>query len=552
MRGQQSEIDMCALSLKMAILILLKPKRIRTLKDIIRGVAIFTWAVLSVIPYAIKELILLILYALKEAPRYLSEPNYLIEKKDEVGKGRGRIAIDVGDIYRYGAVAPNDGKWGAGRVIPINYSEALKWYEIAGGCGSKGESYFCIGSMYECGDGVEKDCEKALDFYRKSGELGDNEAIYRIGYFHQHGISVAQSYDKAMECYKRVSDSRSLRAKTKAICEIGNMYNYGLGVQKDKKEALIWYRLAEKSTLAGDSAINDIRAHVTVLMRDLYGSDDYRVAAKHGDAESQYRYGYDLYFERENRNEAVKWLTLANEQGHEKARELLLISTYKEEEWQSNDEFGNETCEDIGLKEFVLGRKIDYLVHFTRVENLRSILSRGLRTRENIITNGIDSVFNDEHRLDGQEDSISCSIAFPNYKMFYRLQAENPHAEWVVLLLDPSLLWEKDCAFSVTNAASSGVSRIPIDERKGVKALNPLFNNIDGKTPRRLLGIPEKYPTDPQAEVLVLEDIGVKYIEAVVTKTIELESSLSTEFPGSNFLSNSFMFSPRKDYEYWS
>jgi len=203
------------------------------------------------------------------------------------------------------------------------------------------------------------------------------------------------------------------------------------------------------------------------------------------------------------------------------------------------------------VKALAEGRGIDYVWHFTRLANLHGILTNGLIGRAKLVSTGMPSEFNDNYRLDGQEESICCSIAHPNYKMFYRLRQENPEIEWVVVALQTSVLWEKDCAFCTTNAASNDVTCIPIQQRKEALAFNRLFDEIPGKPPRAELGIPDSCPTDPQAEVLVFGDIETNYIIGAVTQNKQTEKTLKAQYPNFQFLYHRALFSARKDYQHW-
>ncbi len=203
------------------------------------------------------------------------------------------------------------------------------------------------------------------------------------------------------------------------------------------------------------------------------------------------------------------------------------------------------------MKEQVEARGIDFVWHFTRLSNLPSILANGLINRRQLTLTGATAEFNDQYRLDGCEDAICCSISHPNYKMFYRLRQENPDVEWVVIALKPSILWEKDCAFCTSNAASSEVTSIPIEKRKGEAAFNKLFDEFPQKPPRATLGISDSCPTNPQAEVLVFGHIETSYIIGAVTQTKETEKSLKAQYPNFEFLYHRALFSARKDYEHW-
>jgi len=118
-------------------------------------------------------------------------------------------------------------------------------------------------------------------------------------------------------------------------------------------------------------------------------------------------------------------------------------------------------------------RNIRWLVHFTRVENLESILKNGLIPRNNFEELDNEPLTNDKIRLDGYLNATSLSIEFPNYRMFWKCRCDAkekdsiPHETWVVLGIKTSVLWEKDCAFCLTNAAHNIITQTDLEERKG-------------------------------------------------------------------------------------
>lgn len=189
------------------------------------------------------------------------------------------------------------------------------------------------------------------------------------------------------------------------------------------------------------------------------------------------------------------------------------------------------------------------LLHFTRVENLSSIISRGLLTRNNITLQRTTGLFNDTLRLDGT-DAICASIGFPNYKMFYKLRTENPSSEWVVISIRPAALWELRCAFCHTNAASSMITSTPLINRTTYAAFEAMYADF-GRIKRETLGIPESWPTNPQAEVLFLDGIPRQYIMGVYTENRNIQSRLSAMGLGVEFRTDSSKFSARPDYKHW-
>jgi hypothetical protein len=96
------------------------------------------------------------------------------------------------------------------------------------------------------------------------------------------------------------------------------------------------------------------------------------------------------------------------------------------------------------IQEVLNARGIAYLCHFTRAENLHSIFTYGLCSRNKLNISGISFVYNDIYRIDGYENAVCTSIEFPNYKMFYKLQKHNPCTDWVVLAISSDVLIKYD------------------------------------------------------------------------------------------------------------
>lgn len=200
------------------------------------------------------------------------------------------------------------------------------------------------------------------------------------------------------------------------------------------------------------------------------------------------------------------------------------------------------------IQEFVAERGITALFHFTRARNLDSIFARGLVPRNILHREGFDG-FNDQHRIDGT-DAVCLSIGFPNYKMFYGIQKDHAGETWVILVIHPQALWDLDCAFCVANAASNGVTAIPLAQRKSVVAMQAMFADWPGK-PRAELNIPDNYPTNPQAEVLALQGVPRQYIIAIITLNEAVRKELAEKFPGVDIRALAGYFRYRRDYAHW-
>jgi len=202
-------------------------------------------------------------------------------------------------------------------------------------------------------------------------------------------------------------------------------------------------------------------------------------------------------------------------------------------------------------------RGIRYLVHFTPEENLQSILKYGLLSVRKLRNLGIRYEFNDPRRMDGVDDAICLSVSFPNYKLFWKFRKNNPNRTYVVLLIDAKVLWEKSCIFTWTNAANRQVSCLKRDEKMTPEAFKRMFGNLEK---RRQMGLSPEYPTDYQAEVMVIEDIEPKYIKYVVVEKLEdlfssciypLYLSSISQKASYKFIVDSTYFLWRKAEEIW-
>lgn len=167
-------------------------------------------------------------------------------------------------------------------------------------------------------------------------------------------------------------------------------------------------------------------------------------------------------------------------------------------------------------------RGIEWLVHFTHIKNLGSILKHGiiprLQTEQLNESSRGEFIFPDSYRADGK--NASClSIMFPNNKMLWHKRQEYSDERWVFLLLRPDILWECDCAFYPTNAASAGLNHQPVEKFKTAAAFEAMFGDTVIRETRfgiqhisRPPALKAYLPTDVQAEILVFNNISTDYI----------------------------------------
>ncbi len=180
--------------------------------------------------------------------------------------------------------------------------------------------------------------------------------------------------------------------------------------------------------------------------------------------------------------------------------------------------------EETKIKEVLDRRKIEYFIHFTRIENLSSILENGLIPVSIHSERNITSIHNDEQRIDSKLDCTSCSVGFPNYKLFYKFREyKYPDTKWVVIVLYTNVLFSPDniAYYCHTNAAGVLPRVSSLKELCTATSFERMFcDSITTKGNRIIqrseLQIGDQMTTDPQAEILISDIINSKHIGCVV------------------------------------
>ena len=196
--------------------------------------------------------------------------------------------------------------------------------------------------------------------------------------------------------------------------------------------------------------------------------------------------------------------------------------------------------------------EIEHLVHFTHLENLESILDKGILPRDRVPSNART---NETKKLPGHPNAVCLSISFPNYKMFSNIR-EQRGGNWVVIKIDPSIMWLRKCHFCRHSGADPKVSKIDDKERYDKDALLGMFESTDHQVAKykgHILNSREQQklnssdPTDPQAEVLLLGIVPENKITGVVFDEDSSMGEYSGERPEHiNFEVNKDFFSSRE------
>jgi hypothetical protein len=168
------------------------------------------------------------------------------------------------------------------------------------------------------------------------------------------------------------------------------------------------------------------------------------------------------------------------------------------------------------IKREVESRGIRRLCHFTPSRNLVHILTgtTGILATKKLQENE-RNIFTqtDLERLDNHEGYICCSIEYPNAWYFDKARSKDLlFKDWVVMFINPQYLWLPSTRFCPRNAASGYGSGIA----EGEEAFLAMFANSvpgsGGRTFTRGSTHLACCPTDNQAEVLILDQIGMSDI----------------------------------------
>ncbi len=103
---------------------------------------------------------------------------------------------------------------------------------------------YYLGYAYYCGNGVKRDTDRTLKFYKLACDGGSAQGCYDSGVLFDEGKDVAQNYERAATCYQRACEmdlpngEGEAEAAAKSCSNLGVLYEKGRGVATDLKRAV--------------------------------------------------------------------------------------------------------------------------------------------------------------------------------------------------------------------------------------------------------------------------------------------------------------------------
>jgi uncharacterized protein len=176
-------------------------------------------------------------------------------------QGLAEAQFELGKMYRFS------------RGVEKDNEQSVFWYRKAAVQGYL-KAQGCLAWMYSNGLGIEKNDDQATFWYRSAWiytksqgvrwdyskaafwDQGDDEQENAASYYYTHGFIDWQltNYDEALLLYSISAELGNAKAQN----ELGWMYDNGRCVEKNKEQAVFWYRKAAEQghTLAQENLRN--------------------------------------------------------------------------------------------------------------------------------------------------------------------------------------------------------------------------------------------------------------------------------------------------------
>ena len=218
--------------------------------------------------------------------------------------GDTRAMVILGNFYYQGT---------GHKILKQDLSKATKWYQKASNLGSP-EGMYNLGNCYRYGAGVKQDNKKAEELFASAVDNGLNEVSFKVAEIFENdkNFKVARKY--YLIAANSVGDTKSMK-------KAAEYYMYGIGGEKNEKDAFNYY---SATAFNGDADSQYVLAKIykdgIFVEKDLAESISWlELSANNGNIEAQFNLGF-FYLRgtgkyKKDRNIAIIWLRKAAKQG---------------------------------------------------------------------------------------------------------------------------------------------------------------------------------------------------------------------------------------------
>ena len=176
--------------------------------------------------------------------------------------------------YRFAEMLDN------GQGVEKNKAEAVKWYQKALSGGER-RAYLPLAYRYLEGENVSRDETIAAKYFIQAAEDGVTEAVFMLAKLYRDGVGVRKDAEKAERYFRIAAEKNVAQAQyiyamilkekqnyteyfkwlciaamerkygegtmNEVLFELGECYRLGLGTEKDRAQAFLYYRMAADS-----------------------------------------------------------------------------------------------------------------------------------------------------------------------------------------------------------------------------------------------------------------------------------------------------------------
>lgn len=139
----------------------------------------------------------------------------------------------------------------SGNGVVKDFKKALEWFQKAADNGNAA-AMNNLAVCYDRGEGVPRDLNEAFKLYDKASAKGNLLATINLARMYEQGKGTAQDKKKAFELFHQVASNKDVFSSEEykenianAMYNVGRMYFWGIGIEKNQKEAVKYLELAK-------------------------------------------------------------------------------------------------------------------------------------------------------------------------------------------------------------------------------------------------------------------------------------------------------------------
>lgn len=137
-----------------------------------------------------------------------------------------------------------------------------------------------MGVNYRLGEGVPKDVQKGIDWYRKAAAQDNVKALLNLGLVYKRGVDLPQDLKEAARLIQRSAELGHAKAQN----NMGILYQNGEGVPQDYTLAAMWYqKSADQGWAPGQFSLGKLYSDGLGVPRDIMKAKQlWEASAKQG------------------------------------------------------------------------------------------------------------------------------------------------------------------------------------------------------------------------------------------------------------------------------